>query len=48
LHNPLQRDDRRPASATPLRVISWNLLRLVGANVDDVASIIEQYRPIYS
>jgi hypothetical protein len=28
-----------------LRVISWNLLRLTGATTDDVASLIEQYRP---
>lgn len=28
-----------------LRVISWNLLRLVGAGVGDVAALIAQYRP---
>ncbi len=33
-----------PASA-PLRVISWNLLRLVGAGVADVAALIRQHRP---
>lgn len=33
------------ARARRLRVISWNLLRLVGARVTDVASLIEHYRP---
>lgn len=28
-----------------LRVISWNLLRLVGARVDDVAALIERHQP---
>jgi len=28
-----------------LRVISWNLLRLVGAGVGDVAALIEQHHP---
>ena len=28
-----------------LRVISWNLLRLVGAGVRDVAALVEQHRP---
>lgn len=28
-----------------MRVISWNLLRLTGATVKDVAALIEQYRP---
>ena len=28
-----------------LRVLSWNLLRLVGAKTEDLASLVEQYRP---
>jgi len=28
-----------------LRVISWNLLRLVGADVEDVAALVERYHP---
>jgi hypothetical protein len=28
-----------------LKVISWNLLRLTGAGVEDVAALIEQHRP---
>lgn len=28
-----------------VRVISWNLLRLIGATTSDVANLIEQYRP---
>lgn len=34
----------QPPAAT-LRVISWNLLRLVGAGVEDVAALIERYHP---
>src|SRR6185437_14016419 len=28
-----------------LRIVSWNLLRLVGAGVEDVARLIRQHRP---
>ena len=37
-------DERRPRIVT-LKVISWNLLRLTGAGVEDVAAVIEQHRP---
>ena len=37
-------DERRPRIVT-LKVISWNLLRLTGAGVQDVAALIEQHRP---
>ena len=40
-----ERDEDRSSHSAHLRVISWNLLRLVGANVDDVAAIIERHRP---
>jgi endonuclease/exonuclease/phosphatase family metal-dependent hydrolase len=35
----------QPATAGGLRIVSWNLLRLVGAGVTDVAALIESYRP---
>ena len=28
-----------------MKIISWNLLRLTGAGVEDVAALIEQHRP---
>ncbi|HWK45110.1 MAG TPA: endonuclease/exonuclease/phosphatase family protein [Stellaceae bacterium] len=28
-----------------MKIISWNLLRLIGARVDDVAALIEEHRP---
>ena len=37
-------DERRPRIVT-LKVISWNLLRLTGAGVEDVAALIQQHRP---
>lgn len=37
-------DERRPRTGN-LKVISWNLLRLTGAGVGDVAALIEQHRP---
>ena len=33
------------APSGKLKVISWNLLRLIGARVEDVAALIEQQRP---
>lgn len=39
-----QHDDHGPATGR-LRVVSWNLLRLVGAGVKDVAALIERQRP---
>lgn len=35
--------DDRPAQG--LRIVSWNLLRLVGAGVEDVARLIRQHQP---
>ena len=32
-------------AAGPLRVISWNLLRLIGAGVEDVAALVRRHRP---
>src|SRR3974390_918452 len=37
-------DERRPRTRN-LKVISWNLLRLTGAGVEDVAALIERHRP---
>ena len=37
-------EERRPGNRN-LKVISWNLLRLTGAGVEDVAALIEQHRP---
>lgn len=34
-----------PVPNRALRIISWNLLRLVGADVKDVAKLIERHRP---
>ncbi len=36
---------KTPAENRPLKVISWNLLRLTGAGVKDVAALIERQRP---
>lgn len=36
---------KTPAENRPLKVISWNLLRLTGAGVKDVAALIERHRP---
>jgi len=37
-------DERRPRTGN-LKIISWNLLRLTGAGVGDVAALIEQHHP---
>ena len=37
-------EEGRPGTGN-LKVISWNLLRLTGAGVEDVAALIERYRP---
>ena len=37
-------EERRPGTRN-LKVISWNLLRLTGAGVEDVAALIEQHHP---
>ena len=34
-----------PAGNRNLKVISWNLLRLTGAGVEDVAALVEQHHP---
>lgn len=34
-----------PASATAIRVASWNLLRKVGARVEDVAALVHRHQP---
>ena len=34
-----------PAAGTTLKIISWNLLRLVGASLDDVAGLVRQEQP---
>lgn len=39
------RPDVAGPEAAPLRVISWNLLRLVGAGVEDVAALIARHKP---
>lgn len=36
---------KTPAESRSLKVISWNLLRLTGAGVEDVAALIERHRP---
>ncbi|MGH7072603.1 MAG: endonuclease/exonuclease/phosphatase family protein [Stellaceae bacterium] len=38
-------DHATTASAPRLKVVSWNLLRLIGAGVHDVAALIEQCQP---
>lgn len=40
-------EDNRPGGhlAAGLRVMSWNLLRRVGAELEDVAALIERYQP---
>jgi endonuclease/exonuclease/phosphatase (EEP) superfamily protein YafD len=35
----------RPAAIGSLRILSWNLLRRVGATVDDVAALVAAHRP---
>jgi endonuclease/exonuclease/phosphatase (EEP) superfamily protein YafD len=39
------KDQHTQPSDGHLRVISWNLLRRIGASVEDVIALIEQYRP---
>ena len=38
-------NEKTPAENRSLKVISWNLLRLTGAGVKDVAALIERQRP---
>ena len=35
----------RPGAARSVRILSWNLLRRVGATVDDVAALVAAHRP---
>jgi endonuclease/exonuclease/phosphatase family metal-dependent hydrolase len=42
---PVPKQDHDAGATTRLKVMSWNLLRLIGAGVHDVAALVEQYRP---
>jgi endonuclease/exonuclease/phosphatase (EEP) superfamily protein YafD len=46
VRRPVQLPERLPAAGTrALRIISWNLLRLNGATLDDVARLIRRHQP---
>lgn len=38
-------ESQPPGASEPLRVLSWNLLRRVGARAEDVAALIRTHRP---
>jgi endonuclease/exonuclease/phosphatase family metal-dependent hydrolase len=42
---PMTSQSREVADGADLRVLSWNLLRRVGAGVDDVARLVKSHRP---
>ena len=46
VRRPAQAVEPRPEPAVPaLKIISWNLLRLTGATLDDVAWLVRRHRP---
>jgi endonuclease/exonuclease/phosphatase family metal-dependent hydrolase len=46
VRRPAQVPERSPAPGMrALKIISWNLLRLTGATLDDVAGLVRRYRP---
>ena len=46
VRGPVRAADPQPDPAVPaLRIISWNLLRLTGATLEDVAALVRRHRP---